>query len=128
MLSQHAAHDRAVRYAIDTGQMADMHLIHEVQRFEGNRPCFGRAESACTQVHCRWFESCLALATYTPSPKTPYLPRKPDRRRKSPLRIPPMARRPSAGSTLRGLPRNDEVADPSHSPKANGEVIGVSGI
>lgn len=114
MLSEQAARDRAVRYAIDTGKMADMHLIHQVQRFEGNEPCFGSAESECTQIHCRWFESCMALVTYIPSPKTPCIPRKPDRRRKSHIRI---ARTPPAKSALRGLPRHDEAAEPLHSPR-----------
>lgn len=120
VLSQQAAHDRAVRYAVETGEMADMHLIHSVQRFEGNQPCFGRAESACNRCDCRWFEHCMALVTYTPPTQTPCQPRRPERKRKSPIRIPPIARPPSAQSTLRGLPRHYEDTNPSHSARAIG--------
>lgn len=61
MLDRHAASDRAVRYAIRTGQMPNIYLIHTIQGMEGYEPCFGRAESQCPNSHCRWYEECMAL-------------------------------------------------------------------
>ncbi len=70
MLDRHAASDRAVRYAIRTGQMPNVHLIHAIQGQEGFEPCFGRAESQCSKTHCRWHEQCAALTAFSavPSP------------------------------------------------------------
>ena len=65
MLDRHAANDRAVRYAIRTGQMPNVHLIHAVQELEGYEPCFGCAESQCPKTHCRWHEQCMALTAFS---------------------------------------------------------------
>lgn len=61
MLEYHAASDRAVWYAVETGRMANMHLIHQVQRWEGFEPCFGRAASRCGRAQCRWHSQCMEL-------------------------------------------------------------------
>lgn len=70
MLEIHIARDRAVRRAIDTGEMPNLDLIHTMQRTEGNNPCFGRVESHCHQVVCRWHGPCMKLATYSPASRT----------------------------------------------------------
>ncbi len=61
MLDRRAANDRAVRYAIRTGQMPNISLIQTIQGMEGHEPCFGRVESQCPRTHCRWHEPCMAL-------------------------------------------------------------------
>jgi hypothetical protein len=66
MLDIHIARDRAVRRAIDTGDMPNIDLIHAIQRMEGLRPCFGCMEEQCPHATCRWHSQCMALVTYHP--------------------------------------------------------------
>ncbi len=66
MMEIRAARDRAVRRAIETGEMPNLDLIHTMQRAEGNQPCFGRADGACRQHVCRWHGECAALEAYRP--------------------------------------------------------------
>lgn len=61
MLSFPAARDRAIRRAVETGTLAEMDFIHSVQEAEGLLPCFGRMESRCEHVTCRWYAECMAL-------------------------------------------------------------------
>lgn len=61
MLSYAAARDRAIRRAVETGQLAEMEFIHTVQAAEGFQPCFGRAEEPCDRFQCRWHAECDAL-------------------------------------------------------------------
>jgi len=61
MLTYPAAHDRALRRAISTGELAEMDFIHSIQEAEGVFPCFGRMEEPCDKVTCRWHEECMAL-------------------------------------------------------------------
>lgn len=68
MLDRRAASDRAVRYAIRTGQMPNIYLIHTIQELEGYEPCFGCVESECSRTHCRWHEQCAALAAFSALP------------------------------------------------------------
>ncbi len=66
MLDFRAANDRAVRYAIKTGELPNLHIIQALQRQEGYEPCFGRAVGQCSQTQCRWHEACMALAEFQP--------------------------------------------------------------
>jgi hypothetical protein len=61
MLSFSAAQDRALRRAIETGELAEMSFIHSVQEAEGIAPCFGRMEGPCEKATCRWYAECMAL-------------------------------------------------------------------
>lgn len=70
MLDFHAASDRAVRQAIQTGHMPNMYLIHELQRGEGYEPCFGRATEPCPRSHCRFHQSCMALYEFDGAGRT----------------------------------------------------------
>ncbi len=36
-----------------------IHLIHSVQRIEGNPDCFGTANGYCDQKNCIWRDYCL---------------------------------------------------------------------
>ena len=36
-----------------------IHLIHSVQRIEGNPDCFGTAKEYCDQKNCIWRDYCL---------------------------------------------------------------------
>lgn len=79
MLDFHVASDRAVRYALETGDMPNMYLIHAWQRNEGHEPCFARAVERCQRSDCRWFRQCMALRDFGPGnrscPQTaPHLP------------------------------------------------------
>ena len=62
MLSLANANHRAVRRAVETGEMAEMDFIHTLQRAGGHAPCFGRTEEPCSQMGCRWYAECVALA------------------------------------------------------------------
>ena len=61
MLTFQEARQRALRRAIDTGDLAEMDFIHAVQEAEGLAPCFGRMEGPCERVSCRWYQECMAL-------------------------------------------------------------------
>jgi hypothetical protein len=74
MLDIHIARDRAVRRAIDTGDMPNIDLIHAIQRTEGLRPCFGRAEEHCPCGTCRWHSQCMALVAYCPAAQPHFKP------------------------------------------------------
>jgi len=66
MLEMHVARDRAVRRAIETGEMPNFDLIHTIQKTEGYSACFGRSETFCGRVVCRWYPQCMALSTFRP--------------------------------------------------------------
>ena len=66
MLDFRAANDRAVRFAIQRGEMPNLHIIQATQRQEGFEPCFGRAVETCTQTRCRWYGACMELARFDP--------------------------------------------------------------
>lgn len=67
MLDFHAAGDRAVRYAVKTGHMPNVHLVHTRQQSEGYEPCFGRPVERCSRAQCRWFHECMALCDFDPA-------------------------------------------------------------
>ncbi len=69
MLEACAARDRAIRRAIETGELPNMDLIHASQRAEGHRLCFGRAEGYCPEATCRWWSQCMDLATFERTPR-----------------------------------------------------------
>lgn len=71
MLDFVPARDKAVYYAIETGKMPNIHLIHTIQKTEGYEQCFGRATSACPHSHCRWHHECMALMAFTPPTDRP---------------------------------------------------------
>ncbi len=71
MLNIHAARDRAVRRAIETGDMPNLDLIHTMQKAGGYTPCFGRAEGACHETVCRFHGECTSLAGYEVKPVMP---------------------------------------------------------
>lgn len=70
MLDLRAARDRAVWRAVETGDMANMDLIHARQEKDGFIPCFGRSEAVCSQSHCSFHTECAALASFQPKPVT----------------------------------------------------------
>jgi hypothetical protein len=61
MLSIREARDRAVERAIQTGVLPNIDLIHQIQKFEGAAPCFGRMERRCNNTSCAWYGQCMAL-------------------------------------------------------------------
>ena len=68
MLSIRDARDRAVQRAILTGELPNLDLIHQIQRFEGGAPCFGRLDRECANTSCAWYDQCMALLAKTASP------------------------------------------------------------
>jgi hypothetical protein len=66
MLDFRSARDRAMRRAIETGQMPNMDVIHARQKLDGFEPCFGRSENVCQRAGCRWHDDCAALASFHP--------------------------------------------------------------
>ena len=99
MLEYHVASDRAVRYAIETGRMPNISLIHEMQRAEGFETCFGRAVTHCERTHCRWHGECMALLAFKPKEEVCNL----SDRNKSQARTEHLLATHS-DATLRGLP------------------------
>jgi hypothetical protein len=71
MLQLVDARERTFRFAIATGRMADIGLIHARQQAEGNQPCFGRAVQPCPHAHCRWHRDCMELMAFVPRPVGP---------------------------------------------------------
>ncbi len=43
----------------DTWKFAKKDLIREIQRKEGNFPCFATAKNSCSQMSCSWRIDCL---------------------------------------------------------------------
>jgi hypothetical protein len=66
LLDVRIARERALRCAIQTGRLADMNLIHAIQRSAGHEPCFGRAGEPCPETRCRWYEPCMVLTEFAP--------------------------------------------------------------
>ncbi len=44
----------------DTWKFAKKDLIREIQRKEGNYPCFATASNRCDQMACCWRSDCLS--------------------------------------------------------------------
>ncbi len=51
--------EKAKRLGLKTSRKGKGELIREIQRAEGNFPCFGTAGDSCDQLHCCWREACL---------------------------------------------------------------------
>jgi hypothetical protein len=115
MLELHIARDRATRLALATGRMTDMNMVHAMQKYEGNEPCFGRTQSECEHAHCRWHGDCMTLAAFVPTALQSPAPRiskdmprsksvaslgldrrTAERTRRTPKRIPPAAQQCSS--------------------------------
>lgn len=52
----------AKQYQISSRARSKGELIREIQRQEGNFPCFGTAYGICNQMECLWRKDCLAAA------------------------------------------------------------------
>lgn len=70
MLTHREAYDRALVYAIRTGDMPELSLIHRRQASEGMDTCFGRARAQCPHTDCHWYAQCMALASVPFEPTT----------------------------------------------------------
>lgn len=51
--------EMATRLGIKAGKMKKADLIQEIQKAEGNFPCFGTATDYCDQTDCMFREDCL---------------------------------------------------------------------
>ena len=51
---------KAVGLKPATGKTKKLELVREIQKAEGNFPCFGTAEKYCDQTGCFFREDCLA--------------------------------------------------------------------
>ena len=51
--------NKAKGLGINPGKMKKVQLIHEVQKAEGNQPCFGTAEGWCQYSDCCFMIDCL---------------------------------------------------------------------
>ncbi len=50
----------AKEWGVKTSRMSKAEIIRQIQRSEGNFPCFGTAVAgACDQPGCLWREECL---------------------------------------------------------------------
>lgn len=50
---------KAIKLGINFKNSSKKDLIIAIQKFEGNFPCFGTANSYCDQFNCLWREDCL---------------------------------------------------------------------
>lgn len=88
MLDIRTARDRAFRRAVETGEMPNFDLIHNIQKTEGNHPCFGRCEGLCGELQCRWRGQCMALSSFAARSSAP----------SGGTRLPPFQRLPRLGA------------------------------
>lgn len=51
--------EMATKLGIKAGKMKKSDLIQEIQKAEGNFPCFGTATDYCDQLNCLFREDCL---------------------------------------------------------------------
>lgn len=50
---------KAKALGLDAGKMKKADLILNIQRAEGNKPCFGTGTPACPYLDCCWREDCI---------------------------------------------------------------------
>ena len=50
---------RAKALGVKTGGRKKADVIRDIQKAEGNIPCFGTAKGHCDQTACCWREDCL---------------------------------------------------------------------
>ncbi|MBN1795815.1 MAG: Rho termination factor N-terminal domain-containing protein [Sedimentisphaerales bacterium] len=50
---------KAQELGIDPGKMKKPQLIHEIQKAEGNQPCFGTTQGWCQYSDCCFMDDCL---------------------------------------------------------------------
>ncbi len=56
----------AKEWGIKTGRMNKGDVIRQIQRTEGNFPCFGTAIAGiCDQQNCMWQKQCLTASVKT---------------------------------------------------------------
>lgn len=63
--------EKAIRFAVRTGDAPDLDLVWDTQQHEGQRRCFGCYEPSCSTA-CRWLMRCQQVArepTHTPLPR-----------------------------------------------------------
>ncbi|MHC4187520.1 MAG: SAP domain-containing protein [Planctomycetota bacterium] len=51
--------EKAKYLGIVHGKMKKAELIHTIQEWEGNTPCFGRSDGQCTNEACCFIVDCL---------------------------------------------------------------------
>ena len=51
--------DKAKKLGIKPGKMTKVQLIHEIQKTEGNFPCFGSAVDFCEHSDCCFMADCF---------------------------------------------------------------------
>lgn len=50
-------------HGIKTSRMTKLQLVQEIQRSEGNFPCFATPiDGECDQLNCIWRKDCFSLA------------------------------------------------------------------
>lgn len=49
---------RAMALGIQPGKKPRREIILEIQRAEGNTPCFGANDGSCRYADCCWFDDC----------------------------------------------------------------------
>jgi len=54
--------DKAIRFAVRTGESLNLDLVWHMQELEGHRRCFGTYEPSCP-TECRWLARCRALTS-----------------------------------------------------------------
>lgn len=54
--------EKAKEVGVKPGKMKKLELVHEIQKMEGNSPCFCSAiADVCGEVECYWREDCKSL-------------------------------------------------------------------
>jgi hypothetical protein len=52
---------KAEQLGVKAGKMKKTELIREIQKAEGNEPCYGHSNGSCVHADCCFKEDCLSL-------------------------------------------------------------------
>lgn len=54
--------EKAKELGVKPGKMKKVELVHEIQKIEGNSPCFcSEIADVCGEMDCYWREDCKAM-------------------------------------------------------------------
>lgn len=51
--------EKADYLGVDTEGKAKIEVIHDIQRAEGNEPCFGSCNGNCEHCDCCFYDACI---------------------------------------------------------------------
>ena len=52
--------EKAEYLGVDTEGRSNIDVIHDIQRAEGNEPCFGSCNGQCDHCDCCFYDACIS--------------------------------------------------------------------